>query len=90
LPEDLGLLFLRQILENRYRVVGFQVAHAFRHLSRRHFVEDFIAHRVVDLGERAEIEVDAEQFDQAWALLGIERFQQRALVGFVQIAGKRA
>ena len=90
LLENLGLLFLRQILEDRHRVVGFEIAHAFRDLVRRQLVEDFLAHRVVDFGERAEVEVDAEQFDQARALVGIERLQHGALIGFVQIADQRA
>ena len=54
------------------------------------FVEDFLAHRVVDFGQRGEIEIDAEQFDQARALVGVERFQQRAEVGFVQVADQNA
>ncbi len=53
-------------------------------------LENFLAHRVVDFGQRGEVEIDAEQFDQARALLRLERFQQGAEVGFVQVADQRA
>ncbi len=88
--EDFGLLFLRQILEDRHRVVGFNVAHALRDGLRRQFVEDFLAHRVVHFGERGEIEIDAEQFDQPRPLAGVKRFQHGAEIGFMKIADQVA
>ena len=57
---------------------------------RRQFLEDFLAHRVVDFGERGEVEVDAEQFDQARAQVGLERLDQGAVIGLVQIADQSA
>ncbi len=86
LREDLGLLVLRQIFEDRHRVVGFEFTHAFCHGLRRQLFEDFFAHRVIDLGERGEVEVDAEQFDQARPLLRFERLDHGAEVGDVQSA----
>ena len=79
-----------QVLEDRHRVVGVDVAHALGDGLRRQFVEDLPAHRVVDLGERGVIEVDAEQLDQARAALGFERFQDGAEIGFVQAADQAA
>ena len=90
LLEDLGLLVLRQVFEDRHRVVGFDVAHALGDGLRRQLVENFLAHRVVHFGERGKVEIDAEQFDQARALFGIERFQHRAEIGFVQVADQAA
>ena len=90
LLEDLGLLVLRQVFEDRHRVVGFELAHAFGDRARRQLVEDFLAHRVVDFGQRGEVEIDAEQFDQAGAQLRRQRLDQCAHVGFVQAADLRA
>ena len=56
----------------------------------RQFFEDFLAHRVVDFGQRGEIEVDAQQFDQPRAQFRLERLDQVAEVGFVQVADQRA
>ena len=88
--KDFGLLLLGQVLEDRHRVVGFEIAHAFGHGLGRQLLEDFLAHRVVDLGQRGEVEVDAQQFDQARALLRLERLDQVAEVGFVQVADQLA
>ena len=63
--EILRLLVLGEVFENGHRIVGFNVAHAFGDGLRRQLVENFLAHRVVYFGERGEIEVDAEQLDQA-------------------------
>ena len=88
--EDLGLLVFRQVLEDRHRVVGFDLAHAFRHFLRRQVLEDFLAHRVIHLGERGEIEVDAEQFDETRAALGFERLQHGTEIGLMQVADQAA
>ena len=90
LLEDFGLLFLRQVLEDRDGVVGFELADALRHRLRRQLIEDLVAHGVVDLGQRGEVEVDAEQLDQPRALLRLQRLDQSAHVGFVQVADQRS
>ena len=90
MAENFGLLVARHVLENGDSVIGLDVAHAFGDGLRLQLVEDFLAHRVVDFGERGKVEVDAEQFDQTRALIGIERFEQRAEIGFVQVADQNA
>ena len=90
LLEDLGLVGLRQVAEDRHRIVGFELAHAFGNRLRRQFFEDFIAHRVVDFGQRGEVEVEAEQFDQARTLFRRERLQHGAEIGLVQVADQFA
>ena len=54
------------------------------------FVKDFLAHHVVDFGKRSKVEVDAEQLNQAWPLLGVKRLDQRTHIGFMQAADQRA
>ena len=49
-------------------------------------VEDFFADRVVDFGQRREVEVLPHQFDEARPQLRIERLDQVADVGLVQVA----
>jgi hypothetical protein len=88
--EDLGAVFGREILQQRDGVVGLQFAHALGDRTRRQFLEDFLAHRVVDFGERGEVEIDAEQFDQARPLLRRERLDQRPKIGLVQVADQLA
>ena len=48
-------------------VVGIEIADAFGDGLRRQLLEDFLAHRVVDLGQRGEVEIAAQQFDEAAA-----------------------
>ena len=86
LLEDFCLLVFRQVLEDRDGVVGLELADAFCHRLRRQLIEDLVAHRVVDLGQRGEVEVDAEQRDEPRALLRLQRLDQRAHVGFMQVA----
>ena len=57
LVEDFRLLVLRQVLEDDDGVVGIELAHAFGHGLGRQLLEDLLADRVVDLGQRGEIEV---------------------------------
>jgi hypothetical protein len=90
LIENLGALFIRQVFENRYRIVGFDLAHAFSHGLRRQFLEDFLAYCIVHFRERREVKVDTKQFDQARPLVGLQRFQQRTEIGFVQFANQPA
>ena len=89
LLEDFGLLLLRQVLEDVGGVVGIEIAHALGDGLGRHLFEDFLADRVVDLGERGEVELAAQQFDEARAQVGIERLDQVAGVGLVQLADQR-
>lgn len=51
---------------------------------------DLLAHRIVDFGERREIEVLAQQFDELRAEVVIERLDQVAGIGFVQLSDQRA
>jgi hypothetical protein len=85
LVEDLGAVLLRHVLEDRDGIVGFDIAHAFGDGLRLELFEDFVADRIVDLGQRGEVEIDAEQLDQAGTLLRLQRLQQRAQVGFMQV-----
>ena len=89
LLEDFGLLLPRQVFEDVRGVVGIEVAHALGDGSRRQLLEDFLADRVLDLGERGEIELAAQQLDEAGAQVGVERLDQVAGVGFVQLADQR-
>ncbi len=45
---------------------------------------------IVHFGERGEIEIDAEQLDQARALFGLQCLDDGAEVGFVQAADQPA
>ena len=89
LLEDFGLLFLRQVFEDVDRVVGIELAHALGDGLGRQLFEDLLAHRVVDFGQRREVEVAAHQLDQLRPQLGIERLDQVAGVGLVQFADQR-
>jgi len=90
LIENLGTFFFRQVLEDGHRVIGLHLADAFCHRLRRQLFEDFLADRIVDFGERGEIEVDAQQFDQPRPLLRLQRLDKVAHVGLVQAADQRA
>ena len=90
LIEDFGLLLLRQVLENSDGVVGIELAHAFGDGLRRQLLEDFLADGVVDLGQCGEVEVRAHQRDQARAQRRVERLDDGAGVGLVQLADQFA
>ena len=62
--EDFGALVVRQILQDRHRVVGIELAHAYGDGGGGELFENFLAYGIVDFGERGEIEVPAEQRDQ--------------------------
>ncbi len=81
---------LRQVFENVGGIVGIEVADAVGDGLRRQLLEDFLAHRILDFGERGEVELHAEQLDEARTQLGVERVDQVAGVGFVEVAGERA
>jgi hypothetical protein len=86
--EDLVLFLLREILENIRGVVGIEIADALGDRLGRHLFEDFLTDRVVDLGERGEVELAAHQFDEAPSQLRVERLDQVAGVGLMQFAGQ--
>ena len=90
LLEDLGLLVLRQVFQDVDRVVGIELAHALGDGLGRQFLEDLLAHRIVDFGQRREVEVGAHQLDQLRPQIGIERLDQVADIGLVQFADQRA
>ena len=90
LLENLDLLFLRQVFENVDGVVGIELAHALGDGLGRKLVEDLLAHRVVDFGERGKVEILAHQFDELGPQFGIERLDQIAGIGFVQVADETA
>ena len=58
------LLGRLEILEDVDRVVGIEVADALGDVARRQVLEDLDADRLVELGQRGEVEVVAEQADQ--------------------------
>ena len=90
LLEDLGLLVLRQVFQDVDGVIGIEFAHALGDGFRRQLVEDFLADGVVDLGQRGEVEIRAHQRDQARAQFRIERLDDGAGVGLVQLADQLA
>ena len=89
LLEDFGLLLRGQVFEDVGRVVGIEIADALGDGLGGHLFEDFLADRVVDLGQRGEVELAAHQLDKARPQLGIERLDQVAGVGLVQLADQR-
>ena len=89
LLQDFGLLVLWQVFQNVGRIVGIEIADAFGNRLGRQLFEDFLAHRIFDLGECGEIELAAQQFDEARPQFGIERLDQVAGVGFVKVAAQR-
>ena len=90
LLEDLGLILLRQVLEDGDGVVGIELAHALGDGLGRQLFEDLLADGVVDLGQRGEVEIRAHQLDQARAQIRIERLDDVAGVGLVQVADELA
>ena len=89
LVEDLGLVLLVEALEDRDGVVRVEVAHALGDGRRLELLEDFLADRLVDLGQGGEIEIAAEELDEARAVLGLERLEHVAEIGLVQVFGER-
>ena len=66
-----------------------EVAHALGDGRRLELLEDLLADGLVDLGQRGEIEVAAEELDEARAVLGLERLEHVAEIGLVQVFGER-
>ena len=85
-----ALLLVVEAFENGDRVVGIEVAHALGDGRGLEILEDFLADRLVHLGQRREVEGGAQQLDQARAVLRLEGLEQVAQVGFVEILHQRA
>ena len=85
LLEDLLLLLLVEGFEQLDRVVGFELADALGDGLRRQLLEDLLAHALVDFVQRGEVEIGAGQLDQADAVVGLERLDQIAEIGLVQL-----
>ncbi len=86
LLQDLGLVFLRKVLQDLDGIVRIQIAHALGDGLRRQFLKNVLAYRDVDFRQRGKVELRPHQFNQKRAMLSVERFQQIAHVGFMQIA----
>ncbi len=87
--EDLLLPGVVEVLEDVDRVVGFELANAVDHRLGRQFLENLDADGLVELGERGEVEVTAEQLDQLRPVGGRQCLQQAGEVAFVQVGDKR-
>jgi hypothetical protein len=68
------------------RVVGFELPDRLLF----EFFEDFLADGIVDLVQRGEVEVGSGQFHQADAVVGLERGDQVAEVGLLQLGNYSA
>jgi hypothetical protein len=75
LSRNLGLLVPVEVLQDVDRIVGVELAHALGDGLGFELVEDLFADRVVDLGQRREIEVAAHELDEARAVLRVERLE---------------
>ena len=84
--EDFLLVFLVHSLEQFDGVVGFQFANTLRDRLRLEFLEDFLADGIIDFVERREVEIGSRQFHKADTVVGIERPDQVAEVGFMEFA----
>ena len=90
LLENFGLFVLRQVFEDGDGVVGFQFAYALCDGLGWQLLENFLANRVVNFGQRGEVEIDTKQFDKALPLFWRQGLDERAHVGFVQVTDQRA
>ena len=86
LRQDLVLVLLVEVFQDVDGVVGIELLHRLGDLLVGQIVDDVEADRLVDLGQRGEIEILAEQFDQRAALLGQQRLEQVAELRLVQAA----
>ena len=78
LVEDLGLVFFVEILEDVDGIVVVELADALDDGIGLELLQDFFADRIVHLGERREIEVASQKFDQARTVIGVEGLDQIA------------
>ena len=90
LGEDVRLIFLVEILDQIDRVVRIELLDSLRHLLGGHRLDHLVAHRLVELGQRAGLEVVAKGRDQEAALLGAKQLNQVGEVGLVQPHGELA
>ena len=84
--EHFRLLFGLQRVENGDRVVAFEIAHRLGERLDRQLLEDLLARRLADLGQRGEVELLAHQRDELLARVVIEKLEQRAEIRLVQRA----
>ena len=84
LGEDVGLLFLVEVLDDVDRIVGIELLERLGHLLGGHRLQHLVAHRLIELGQRGRVEVVAEGLDEATALLGAQQLDQVGEVGLVQ------
>ena len=84
LRQDLVLVLLVEVFQDVDGVVGIELLDGLGDLLVGQIVDDVEADRLVDLGQRGEVEILAEQFDQRAALLGHQRFEQVAQLRLVQ------
>ncbi len=90
LGKDRRLLGRLEVLQDGDGVVGIEIADALGDVARRQVLEDLHADRLVELGERGEVEVVAEKADQPGTLVGVERLDQVGDIGLVERAGEFA
>ena len=88
--QNFPLFVLRQILEDRDRIVGIDLAHAFGDRFGGELLKNFLADGVIDLGESREIEIVAHQGHQPRPQFRIEHLDQVTEIGLMQIADEFA
>ena len=90
LGEHLGPLLRLEVFEDGDGVVGLEIADAFGDRLRRQLFEDLRAERLVELGQRGEVEVLAEKGDEPRPLLRLERLEEVAEIGLVELGDEAA
>ena len=85
LRQDLVLVFLVEVFQDVDGVVGIEFLHRLGDLRVGQIVDDLEADRLVDLGQRREVEILAQKLDQRATLLGQQRLEQVAEFGLVQV-----
>src|SRR5262249_45911996 len=86
LLEGLGLLVLRQICEDRYRVIRLELAYALGHRRSAQLCENRFPEGGIDFGPRDKTEAAPQQLDQAGTQLRLQPLDQITEVGRMQIA----
>ena len=87
--EDRLLLVLVEVLDQRDRVVGLELAGDVRDLLRLHLVEEALAHIIVELGQHVGADDPGQRLDQALALVGAGELDQIGDVGRVERPDQR-
>ena len=82
-------VFVLEVFENVDRVVGIEFAQAVDDGVDRQRFEQREPDRLVDFGQRREVEGRTEQFDEAGTKLRVQRLQEFAEIGFVEVADQR-